>query len=362
MKPSFQLTNHPNGHGWEPESFELLQTKNPSMQKVFDNIHAVAATRSTVLLTGETGTGKGVMARLIHSLSPRREKQFIPLHCGAIPETLVESELFGHEKGAFTGAIRKKPGRFEIAQGGTIFLDEIATITPSAQIKLLQVLQESLFQRIGGQENIKTDVRIIAATNIDLKQMCEDKLFRKDLYYRLNVFPVELPPLKERKEDIPGLAKLFLKKLNTFNMKEIHGIHPRVLQVFHDYSWPGNIRELENLMERAYILEKTDTLMPENFPFDLFFTSPVLPLPGKNLNVDQVPIPTDLTLAEVRKRGIETIEQLYLSQLLTKHRGKINTTAQAAGLSTRQLHKLMTRYCLSKADFKKNEPAKYPSP
>ena len=168
------------------------------MKMVFDKIRSVALTKSTVLLTGETGTGKGVLANLVHRHSNRRDAQFISVHCGAIPDTLLESELFGHEKGAFTGAVRRKLGKFEIASGGTIFLDEIGTITPSAQIKLLQVLQDGTFQRVGGEETIEANVRVIAATNADLKKMCDDGHFRKDLYYRLDVFPIELPPLRGR--------------------------------------------------------------------------------------------------------------------------------------------------------------------
>ncbi|SLM32057.1 Nitrogen fixation protein AnfA (fragment) [Desulfamplus magnetovallimortis] len=338
-----------NQQNWDPVVFELLQTKNTHMQKVFNDVRAVASTRSTVLLTGETGTGKGVTARLIHRLSPRCREQFVQLHCGAIPDTLIESELFGHEKGSFTGAIRKKAGKFETARGGTIFLDEIGTITPSAQIKLLQVLQDNMFQRIGGEENIHTDVRIIAATNIDLKQMCEEKLFRKDLYYRLNVFPIELPSLKDRKEDIPYFMTLFLKKLNIFHMKGINSIHPDVVEAFVEYEWPGNIRELENLMERAYILEESSILMPDNFPPDIFAGRPIVSIETRASDTD-----TDLTLAEVRQKGVESIERVYLETLLAKYRGKINITAQAAGISTRQLHKLMSKYNLSKEGFKES--------
>ena len=191
---------------WQSDSLEVVQTRNPVMRSVFERVRLVAPTKSTVLLTGETGTGKGVLAKLIHRHSNRREVQFIGVHCGAIPDTLLESELFGHEKGAFTGAVRRKLGKFELAHGGTIFLDEIGTITPAAQIKLLQVLQERTFQRVGGEAVIETDVRVIAASNRDLGQMVEQGLFRNDLFYRLNVFPIEIPPLRERREDKIGRA------------------------------------------------------------------------------------------------------------------------------------------------------------
>ena len=263
---------------------------------------------------------------------------------GPIPDTLLESELFGHEKGAFTGAVRRKLGMFEIAKNGTIFLDEIGTITPSAQIKLLQVLQDGTFHRVGGEEKIQADVRIIAATNVDLKKLCDENLFRSDLYYRLNVFPVALPSLKDRKEDIPQLVEVFLRRLNTFHTKPVSDIHPRVLEAFLSYSWPGNIRELENVLERAYILEKTSVLCQENFPTELFIHQEES-LPGA--------IDLNLTLSQARAREVARIEQRYLDLLLTRHKGKINTTATAAGITTRQLHKLMKKHALHKEDYKK---------
>ncbi|MEJ2656215.1 MAG: sigma-54 dependent transcriptional regulator, partial [Desulfobacterales bacterium] len=197
---------------WKSDTLELVQTRSPQMKLVFSKVRSVAPTKSTVLIIGETGTGKGVLAKLIHRHSHRMNEKFISVHCGAIPDNLIESELFGHEKGAFTGAIRRKLGKFEIAKGGTIFLDEIGTISPTSQIKLLQVLQDGIFERVGGEEIIRSNVRIIAATNMDLKRMCDEGTFRKDLYYRLNVFPIEIPPLTERQEDIPYLADIFLKK------------------------------------------------------------------------------------------------------------------------------------------------------
>ena len=292
---------------------------------------------------GDTGTGKGVVANIIHLNSKRRENQFIQVHCGAIPETLIESEMFGHEKGAFTGAIRRKLGKFEIANGGTIFLDEIGTITPSAQIKLLQVLQDRTYQRVGGDETLTTDVRVIAATNSDLKKMCDDGQFRRDLYYRLNVFPLEIPPLKDRLCDLPIFIDSFLKELNKFSSKEINGIHPLVLEAFNRYTWPGNIRELENLIERAYILETSEMLTPESFPGELF---------ENDLNPVMVPATENMTLAQVRQKGIEEIERNYLKNTLTMHKGKIGKSAQAAGISTRQLNNLMNKFGLKKEQFK----------
>jgi transcriptional regulator with PAS, ATPase and Fis domain len=328
---------------WQVDTFELVRTNSESMKKVFEQIRTVSPTKSTVLLVGETGTGKSVLAQLIHKHSNRKDAQFISVHCGAIPDTLVESEMFGHEKGAFTGAVRRKLGKFEFATGGTIFLDEIGTITPAAQIKLLQVLQDGTYQRVGGDETLKTDVRVIAASNADLKSMCEEGTFRKDLFYRLNVFPIEIPPLRERLEDIPLFVDTFLSNLNQFSLKEIRGVHPLVIEAFERYSWPGNIRELENLVERAYILEASSLLTPESFPNELFeaeTTSVVIPT-GKQL-----------TLAQVRQQGVEEIEKKYLQDVLARNRGKINGTARDAGISCRQLNKLMNRYGIRKEDYK----------
>ncbi len=328
---------------WRADALELVQTKSPLMKTVLEKIRSVSPTKSNVLLIGETGTGKSVLAKLIHQHSNRRNAQFISVHCGAIPDTLVESELFGHEKGAFTGAIKRKLGRFEIAKGGTIFLDEIGTIAPSAQVKLLQVLQDGTFQRVGAEETLQTDVRVIAATNADLKKMCDDGKFRKDLYYRLNVFPIEVPALTERVEDIPLFVETFLKRLNRFSAKNIHGVDPRVLDAFYKYSWPGNIRELENLVERAYILETSSMLQPASFPSELT---------GPESKPVFVPSSDTQTLAQARQFGIEEVERNYLKDVLARNKGKIGESAKASGISSRQLNKLMNKYRIKKEAFK----------
>ena len=328
---------------WETDLLDIIQTENLQMRSVYEKVRSVSPTKTTVLLMGETGTGKGVMANLIHRHSNRRDAQFISVHCGAIPDTLLESELFGHEKGSFTGAVRRKLGKFEIASGGTIFLDEVGTLTPSAQIKFLQILQDGTFQRVGGEDTIDSDVRVIAATNVDLKKMCDDGEFRKDLYYRLNVFPIEIPSLRDRIEDIPHLVELFLKKMNRINTKEIYHIDSQVLDAFRDYSWPGNIRELENLIERAYILESTSVLTPESFPSELFESS---------RSLASLPIDTSLTLAQARQKATDNIERNYLKELLARNRGRIKESAAAAGITTRQLHKLMAKYGIRKEEFK----------
>ncbi len=328
---------------WRKDSLEMVRTRTPLMKGVFDKVRSVAPTKSTVLLIGETGTGKGVIAKLIHQHSNRRDGPFIAVHCGAIPDTLLESELFGHEKGAFTGAVRRKLGNFEIARGGTIFLDEISTLTPSAQIKLLEILQEGTFHRVGGEATIEANVRVIAAANADLRNMCDQGLFRRDLYYRLNVFPIEIPPLRERVEDILHIVQVILERLTKFHSKEIHHVHQDVIKAFRNYTWPGNIRELENLLERAYIIEESSVLMPESFPSDLFAYKLSESLPDVN---------TAFTLAEVRRKGVEQLERCYLAELLSLNKGRIKDASQAADISSRQLHKLMKKYGLTKEQFK----------
>lgn len=331
------------GQFWKTDAMTFIRTNHPAMKKVYESIRMVAPTRATVLLVGETGTGKGILASLIHRHSNREKGRFISVHCGAIPETLVESELFGYEKGAFTGAVRRKLGKFEIACQGSIFLDEIATLTPSAQIKLLQVLQDGTFTRVGGEDFLQTDARVIAAANMDLKAMCDQGTFRRDLYFRLNVFPIEIPPLRERTEDIRILAEIILAGLNARMNKPITGIHPDVITAMKGYAWPGNIRELENMMERAYILETADTLTPAYFPAELLG---VRPYPSA-LSVD-----AGIPIAEARRGVLEEFERQYIRRLLTKNRGRVNKSAHDAGITTRQFHTLMTRYGIAKEEFK----------
>jgi DNA-binding NtrC family response regulator len=328
---------------WKSEWLDVIETYDSEMRDVFKKIRSVAPTRATVLLIGETGTGKGLLARMIHMHSNRCDDPFISVHCGAIPDTLLESELFGHEKGAFTGAVRRKPGKFEMARKGTIFLDEIGTITPQAQIKLLQVLQDGTFSRVGGEETLHTDARVIAATNADIAGMSERGEFRKDLYYRLNVFPIEIPPLRERVEDISQIVDIILKKLMQKHGKTIHSVHPQVLRAFNSYPWPGNIRELENLLERACILETTKVLTPESFPKGIFESDDMHTI---------LPVQDHLTLAEARRHAIEDFERQYLKMLFTRSKGRVNRAAEDAGVTSRQLNKLMVKYGIQKEAFK----------
>ena len=328
---------------WQSDALEIVQTQSPEMKEVYEKVRKVASTRTTVLLRGETGSGKGVLAGVIHRHSNRRNNQFISVHCGSIPDTLLESELFGHEKGAFTGAIKRKLGKFEIAHGGTIFLDEIGTLTPSAQLKFLQVLQDRIFQRVGGEKTIEVDVRIISATNEDLEKACDEGRFRKDLYYRLNVFPIEIPPLRERAGDIPHLAELFLRRLEREGHKDIHSIAPDVIESFKKYPWPGNIRELENIIERAYVLGSARILTRSSFPNELFYSDEGLAV---------VPVNSSHSLAEVRHKAVEVAERSYLREILSTHQGKLKDAAKTAGITTRQLHKLLAKYGLRKEEFK----------
>jgi len=231
-----------------------LTSRSPVMQRLFDVLPAIAASPSTVLLQGETGTGKELVARTIHDLSPRKGGPFIAVNCGALPDTLLESELFGYKAGAFTGAAKDKPGRFALAKGGTLFLDEIGEVSPALQVRLLRVLQERVYEPLGATRSEKADVRVIVATNRDLLARCREGAFREDLYYRINVVRVELPPLRRRKEDIPLLAEQFIARFNRLQNKTVKGIAPEALSLLMAHAWPGNVRELENAIERAFIL------------------------------------------------------------------------------------------------------------
>ncbi|HOM07629.1 MAG TPA: sigma-54 dependent transcriptional regulator [Syntrophales bacterium] len=237
-----------------------------AMKKVFEKIEKVAATNSTVLIHGESGTGKELVARAIHFNSERRSRPLVAVNCGAIPEELLESELFGHEKGAFTGAIRSRPGRFELAEGGTIFLDEIGDMSPALQVKVLRVIQERQYERIGGVKTQNADVRIIAATNQDLEQLVREKRFREDLYYRINVIPIYLPPLRERGFDIAILANHFLKKFNEEKGKSVQRFDPEAVKFLLAYPWPGNVRELENLVEMLVVMKEGGVITAEDLP------------------------------------------------------------------------------------------------
>jgi DNA-binding NtrC family response regulator len=261
----------------EKFGFDNIIGVSEPMVQVFDLIRKVADTDSTVLITGESGTGKELVARAIHFRSQRQANPLIPVNCAAIPEDLLESELFGHEKGAFTHAIRTRIGRFEQAHGGTIFLDEIGDMSPSLQVKILRVLQDRQFERIGGHRTIKVDIRVVAATNKDLQKLVQQGAFREDLYYRLNVIPIHLPPLRERQSDIPLLVNHFLQEFSHKKKKRLQRVTPAAMRLLTAYHWPGNVRELENLMERLVILSEGDTLDVQDLPEHLVQEGPAEP-------------------------------------------------------------------------------------
>ncbi len=245
---------------------ENIIGSSPGMQELFQLIQTVADSDSTILIFGESGTGKELVARAIHYAGVRRNHPLIPVNCGAIPEDLLESELFGHVKGAFTGAVMNRVGRFQLADGGTIFLDEIGDMSPKLQVKLLRVLQEQEFDPVGSTETVKINVRVIAATNMDLEQSVAEKRFREDLYYRLNVIPLHIPPLRERREDIPLLFQHFVEKFNRLKHRKITGFSPDVIELLQEYPWPGNVRELENLVERMAILKSVGKVTVRDLP------------------------------------------------------------------------------------------------
>jgi DNA-binding NtrC family response regulator len=275
-------------------SFENIIGKSTPMKKVFETIELVAPSRANVLIYGESGTGKEMIADAIHHNSPRREKPYVKVHCAALPETLLESELFGHEKGAFTGAITRKRGRFELANMGTIFLDEIGEISPQTQVKLLRVVQQREFERVGGEIPIKVDVRIISATNKHLKKEIEKGNFREDLYYRLDVVSIVVPPLRERKDDIPLMVHKFIEEFSNENNKEVEGITNGALQALMTYRWPGNVRELRNVIESIVVLTKTTVINEQD-------------IPGYILSKDEqssLKLPAGISIAEAEKRLI----------------------------------------------------------
>jgi len=305
--------------------FENIIAKSPKMQQVIEVIKVVARSNATVLITGETGTGKEVVARAIHSQSHRHGKPFVALSCAALPESLLESELFGHEKGSFTGAYAQKKGKFEVANRGTLFLDEIGEMSANIQVHLLRVLEEKEFTRVGGNEPIKVDVRVISATNRDMKQAIASGQFREDLYYRLNVVNIELPPLRERREDIPLLAQHFLKKFAVENQKEIAGFSPEATDFLLRYDWPGNVRELENTIERAVILAQNPVIE-------------VADLTQQNL-MPAHPISPAISLKQVEKN--------HILNVLTETGGNYTEAARILGISRMTLYNKAKAYRLN---------------
>ncbi len=322
--------------------FENIVGSSEQIQKVFEIIEKVADTDSTILILGESGTGKELIAKAIHYNSYRREGPFVPVNCAAIPSELLESELFGHEKGAFTNAIRTRLGRFELANGGTMFLDEIGDMSPVLQSKLLRVLQERQFERIGGIKSIKTDIRVIAATHQDLKTAVQQKSFREDLYYRLNVIPIKIPPLRERKSDIPVLAQHFLAHFNRSKKKKIKSFSDETMEKFTEYAWPGNVRELENTIERVVILSDNDReiITPLDLP-EKFHTlpqvdhAPASQIPEQGLSLDE---------------AVSEFERNLILQALTRTGWVKNKAAQLLNLNRTTLIEKIKRQNLQRPE------------
>lgn len=302
--------------------------RSPEMQKIFELIRRVAPTKASILITGESGVGKELVADAIHNLSPRAEKPFIKVHCAALAESLLESELFGHEKGSFTGAQARKKGRFELAHEGTLFLDEIGDINQNVQIKILRVLQEKRFERVGGEDTLEVDVRLVAATNKDLKEEISKGAFREDLYYRLNVVNLHVPPLRDRKDDIPLLAGAFLNEFAQDNAKNIEGFDPKARAALYSYSWPGNVRELRNCIESAVVMASGKLLTFDDLP------------PGVRTSAEEqiIRVPPGSSLAEA--------EKILIRETLASQNGNKSRTAEILGIGRKTLYQKIQDYGL----------------
>lgn len=304
-----------------------LGARSPAMQAVVDLVRRVAPTNATILLLGETGTGKELLAHAIHQASLRRDGPFVKVDCAGLPETLLESELFGHEKDAFTDAGARKIGRFELAHGGTVFLDEVAELGLAVQAKLLRVLQERAFERVGGTETVRVDVRILAATNQNLEEALKQGRLREDLYFRLNVVPLRVPPLRERRKDIPWLARRFAAEFAQRHGKPVEGFSEEALDLLARYPWPGNVRELEHAVERAILVAEGPRLLPEHFTLDFVAAAPTAP---------------DDTLMT-----LEELEREYIRRILWKVRGHKGRAAKILGINRKTLLEKRKRYGLA---------------
>jgi DNA-binding NtrC family response regulator len=310
--------------------FGRLIGASREMRKIYQVIEQAAPTSTSVLVSGESGTGKELVAQTIHQLSPRAAQPFVPINCAAIPDTLLESELFGHEKGAFTGAIARRQGCFELANHGTLFLDEIAEMTPVTQAKLLRVLQERTFRTLGGQREQKVDVRVIAATNVDPLEAVRQGKLREDLFYRLNVFGIALPPLRERKDDLPLLVDAFIREFNERNHREVAGVSPRVMAILERYDWPGNVRELRNVMERATIVTRGPLIEPGDLPT----LAGVVTAPGASAAP-----PGGLTPGTT----VDDMERRLIEVTLEHTNGNKTRAAEMLGISLKTLHNKLNR-------------------
>ncbi|MBN1895553.1 sigma-54-dependent Fis family transcriptional regulator [bacterium] len=312
--------------------FPALVLGSPVMQEAVNLAARAAESKATVLLRGESGTGKEVFARAIHQAGPRKDMPFIAVNVGALPETLMESELFGHEKGAFTGADRQRQGRFELADGGTLFIDEVGDISMQAQVKLLRVIQEKTFERLGGRETLKADVRLIAATHQHLETLIPEGRFREDLFYRLNVICIRIPPLRERREDIPLLADHFLRRFREEEGREVRTVSREAMDVLMKHAYPGNVRELENIIQRAVVLSRTDVIGLEDLPFH------IRALPGESAQKD-----ADASLGG----RLKNLETTLIKEALSASGGNKSEAARSLGISERHLRYRMKKYGLN---------------
>ena len=334
-------------------------SRSPTMQAFMHIVRRVARSRTSVLIEGETGVGKERLARALHADGPRSTSPFVAVNCGALPESLLESELFGHEKGAFTGATRSRRGCFELADGGTLFLDEVGEIPFHLQVKLLRALQEREIQRVGGEQAFSVDVRVIAATNRDLQAEIAAGRFRRDLFYRLNVVTLLIPPLRARVEDIPDLVRSYVDHLATQIGSDVEAIDPAALEALSAYDWPGNIRELINVIERSLLLCEGTTIERVHLPANLSGTSlsvPAIVLPTLDADASVAPILDPALLArplpEARRMVVDAFERAYLTALLTETRGRIKEVARRAGIQPRSLYDRMQRLGLDKQGFR----------
>ncbi|CAN5810525.1 sigma-54 dependent transcriptional regulator [soil metagenome] len=347
--------------GAEPNLPDVIGS-SPSMREVFRTTQRVARSRACVLIVGETGTGKELIARALHDLSPRASGPYIRVNCGALTESLLESELFGHVKGSFTGAVENRTGRFEAAHTGSIFLDEINSTSPKLQVKLLRVLQEGEFERVGDVSTKKVDTRVIAATNRDLIDEIDAGRFREDLYYRLNVVPIYLPPLRQRREDIPPLVEHFLRRYAEQNQVEMLRIHAEAMRLFRNYDWPGNVRELQNYVERAVVLGDGPELLPDHLPPQLRGEAP--PRMTRTRGDDFATLTAELVrrgllaagsgATELKRRIVDPVERELIQQVLAAcDRVQIKAAARL-GINRNTLHKKLNEYGL---DSNGEEPA-----
>jgi DNA-binding NtrC family response regulator len=316
-----------------------LVGEDPSLRKVFASLQRAAATDTTVLLEGESGTGKELFARSLHALSPRAEAPFVAINCAAIPETLLETELFGHEKGAFTGAVARKPGKFEMAHRGTLFLDEIGDLPLALQAKILRALEERRFERVGGTALVTVDVRLVAATNKGLRAAVAARRFREDLFFRLSVFPITVPPLRERGGDIPVLARYFVDRFCRDLKKKLLTLSPAALEQLQTYRWPGNVRELQNCIERAVILADGDTILPRHLNLSFVETSPETEPVNPWAHVDMTG-----SLADVTKRVTVEVERLKIEETLREAEGNKGRAAELLQISYKSLVSKLREY------------------